>query len=94
MLASRVIRGKDEGRLWIRDTSPLNPHTAGEGLLLDSSCQDRAAKPMGAQEPDSGRLGSASKGLRDSSPVLSFMESASIGTSGLQTLKPSAALGH
>lgn len=83
MLASRVIRGKDEGRLWIRDTSPLNPHTAGEGLLLVADCQeDRAAKPMVTQEPDSGRLGSAPKDLRDSSHVLSFMESATLGCLG------------
>lgn len=48
---------------------------------------------MVTQEPDSGRLGSALKDLRDSSSVLSFMESASICTSGLPETETLGCLG-
>lgn len=48
---------------------------------------------MVTQEPDSGRLGSAPKDLRDSSPALSFMESASICTNGLPEAETLSCLG-
>lgn len=76
MLASQGIRGKGQGRLWIRDASPAGGQALSSSLtafpLLPADKEtETLAKPTVPQEPDSGRLGSVPRDFRDSSPILS-----------------------